>query len=286
MNDPRDESGDGARMPGGALRDGARDRLTRRSVVALAALTVVSMLVGFLWLPASQADFGARGLWDSICRAAGVPADWGGGRAAPPRALSAPTTHVALERAMAAPGSRDAIGRGATLALNCTMCHGPRGMSVSDAPNLAGQYPEVVIKQLRDYRRGDRASAIMQALARNLSERDIADLAAYYAYLPKARTAPTTYDESLPALVRVGDPLRNIAPCIACHGGVDQKLGAPWLEGMSRSYLVEQLEAFASGARRNDTYAQMRNLARAMTRAEIDEVAGFYARKAAEDAAR
>jgi cytochrome c553 len=286
MNDPRDESGDRARMPGGVLRDGARDRLTRRSVVALAVLTAASMLVGFLWLPAAQADFGARGLWDSICRAAGVPADWGGGRAASPRTAAAPTTHVTLERAMAAPGSRDAIGRGATLALNCTMCHGPRGMSVSDAPNLAGQYPEVVIKQLRDYRRGDRASAIMQALARNLSERDIADLAAYYAYLPKARTAPTTYDESLPALVRVGDPLRNIAPCIACHGGVDQKLGAPWLEGMSRSYLVEQLEAFASGERRNDAFAQMRNLARALRRAEIDVVAGFYARKAAEDAAR
>ena len=78
----------------------------------------------------------------------------------------------------------------------------------------------------------------MEAIAKNLAERDIADLAAYYAYLPKARTAPTTYDESLPALVRVGAPLRNIAPCISCHGGVDQKLGAPWIEGMPKDYLI------------------------------------------------
>jgi cytochrome c553 len=153
-------------------------------------------------------------------------------------------------------------------------------MSLSNAPNLAGQYPEVVIKQLQDYRAGQRRSAIMESLARQLSERDIADLAAYYAYLPKARTAPTTYDESLPALVRVGAPLRNIAPCVSCHGGIDQKLGAPWIEGMPRDYLVQQLVAFRSGERRNDSQAQMRNVVRSMSDQEIEEVAGFYARKA------
>jgi len=77
-----------------------------------------------------------------------------------------------------------------------------------------------------------------------------------------------------------GAPLRNIAPCISCHGGVDQKLGAPWLEGMPKAYLVTQLKAFASGARRNDSEAQMRNMARPMTESEIDAVATFYARKA------
>ena len=176
--------------------------------------------------------------------------------------------------------SNDAVGRGATLALNCTMCHGAQGLSVSNAPNLAGQYPEVVIKQLYDYKNGKRANAVMEALAKGLSERDIQDLAAYYAFLPKARTAPTTYDEKLPALVRVGDPLRNIAPCISCHGGVDQKIGTPWIEGMPKEYLVAQLAAFKRGDRRNDSAAQMRNMARPMTDAEIEEVSSFYARKA------
>jgi cytochrome c553 len=160
------------------------------------------------------------------------------------------------------------------------MCHGAQGMSLSDAPNLAGQYPEVVIKQLDDYRSGKRSSTIMKSLAEALSDRDVADLAAYFASLPKARTAPTTYDETLPALVRVGDPLRNIAPCVACHGGIDQKLGAPWIEGMPKEYLVAQLRDFRSGARRSDSEAQMRNMARAMTDQEINEVAAFYARKA------
>jgi len=120
----------------------------------------------------------------------------------------------------------------------------------------------------------------MTALAQGLSERDIDDLASYYAYLPKARSAATTYDEALPALVRVGAPMRNIAPCISCHGGVDQKLGAPWIEGMPHEYLVAQLTAFRSGSRHNDSQAQMRTMARAMTSREIDEVSTFYARKA------
>ena len=121
----------------------------------------------------------------------------------------------------------------------------------------------------------------MQGLATNLTDREILDLAAYYASLPKARTSPTTYDESLPALVRVGDPLRNIAPCISCHGGVDRKLGTPWLEGMPQEYLATQLHAFKTGERRNDAHAQMRNMAREMTANEIDEISAFYARKAA-----
>ena len=251
----------------------------RRSIVSLAVLTVGAFLVGFVWLPSVHGDFSAQGLWASICQAAGVPSSWStNGFQGKPAAQ--PSTHVVLERSMTRAGASDAVGRGATLALNCTMCHGAQGMSLSNAPNLAGQYPEVVIKQLEDYKSDKRQNAIMQALARNLSRRDIEDLAAYYAYLPKARTAPTTYDEKLPALVRVGDPMRNIAPCISCHGGVDQKLGTPWLEGMPKDYLVAQLQAFKGSTRRNDAQAQMRNMTRAMTQAEIEEVATFYARKA------
>lgn len=249
----------------------------RWSVMSLVALTVASMLVGFVWLPSVQPDFKVQGLWASICRAAGVPASWG--TVSDSERRDAQATEVVLERTMARAGGSDAVGRGATLALNCTMCHGAQGLSISNAPNLAGQYPEVIIKQLHDYKSRKRASSIMEALTQGLSDRDIADVAAYYAYLPKFRSAPTTYGESLPALVRVGDPMRNIAPCISCHGGVDQKLGAPWLEGMPHDYLVAQLDAFRSGGRRNDSEAQMRNMARAMTDKEIEEVAAFYARK-------
>ena len=255
-----------------------QNRWTWVSVVALAGLTAASILIGFGLLPSAQADFRAQGLWDSICRAAGVPSKWIENTNQKKPVIS---TNVVLLPAMAKQASSASVGRGATLALNCTMCHGAQGMSRSDAPNLAGQYPEVIHKQLLDYKNGHRANPIMVALSQNLTDQDMSDLAAYYASLPKARTAPTMYDETLPALVRVGDPMRNIAPCISCHGGVDQKLGAPWLEGMPRQYLVQQLQAFKQGQRRNDGQQQMRNVARLMTTEEIEAVSAFYATKAA-----
>jgi cytochrome c553 len=255
------------------------NRGLRWSVVSLILVTLATVLIGFVWLPSVHGDFSAGGIWASICRAAGVPAAWYG-----PQSVTADreATRVVLERAMTHAADKGSAGRGATLALNqCTMCHGALGTSMSNAPNLAGQYPEVVIKQLLDYKAGTRMNAVMEALAKGLSDMEIRDLAAYYGSLPKARTAPTRYDESLPALVRVGAPMRNIPPCIACHGGVDQKLGAPWIEGMPKDYLVAQLMAFKSGERRNDSQSQMRSVARTMTQQEIDEVATFYARKAA-----
>jgi cytochrome c553 len=251
----------------------------RGSIIALVAVTVVSLLLGFVWLPSAHSDFTAKGLWDAICRAAGVPASWGGGEIVARK----PGTSVVLLPEMARAGTSDAAGRGASLALEkCTMCHGARGVSAANAPNLAGQYPEVIIKQMLDYKRGDRASAAMQALATPLDEKQIRELAAYYASLPRPRNTPFTDMSKAPPLVRVGAPMRNIAPCASCHGGMEQKLGAPWLEGMPKEYLVAELSNFAQGRRTNDSHAQMRNMARALTAKEIEEVSGFYARPTGE----
>lgn len=249
--------------------------LVRWSVIVLAVLTVVTIGVAFAWLPSVQADYRAQGMWAAICRAAGVPSTWGPGGAVRQGPVS---TRVVLEDRMMDAVSGEAVGRGATLALRCTMCHGPRGLSIADAPNLAGQYPDVIIKQLLDYQHGDRASSVMQSLAGQLSERDIRDLAAYFSYLPKPRNAPVHDMSLVPRLVRTGDPLRNIAPCASCHGGIDRKLGAPWLESMPKTYLVQQLGNFANGSRHNDGLAQMRNMARSLTPQEIDGLAEFYAR--------
>lgn len=81
----------------------------------------------------------------------------------------------------------------------------------------------------------------------------------------------------LPRIVIYGTPLRGIAPCGACHGSLENKTGSPWLEGQSAVYMKAQLQAFASNQRHNDINEQMRNIARAMTPDEIDQVAKYYA---------
>ncbi|MGA7865821.1 MAG: c-type cytochrome, partial [Stellaceae bacterium] len=163
-----------------------------------------------------------------------------------------------------------------TLALRCTMCHGARGLSQADTPNLAGEYPVTIYKELVDFKTGARASAVMFPLVADLSDADMRDLAAYYAYLPRPSDLRPGI-EVPPRIVASGAPMRGIAPCGACHGEVGNKAGAAWLEGQPAVYLRTQLLAFASGARRNDIGEQMRNVARGMTPEEITAASRFYA---------
>ena len=237
------------------------------------ALLVASLLVGFVWLPMMKPDYAQGGLWDAICRAAGVPNTWG----QPLAREDAQASRVSMLPGLAGGAGGDA-GRGGTLAQRCTMCHGARGVSASDVPNLAGQYSEVTYKQLVDYKNGTRRHTLMQALAKGMSDSDIRGLAAFYAQLPRPSPAPESVE--VPQVVKVGDPLRNVPPCVSCHGGIDKKPGSPWLEGMPQAYLVAQTQLFAKGERRNDPHGVMRNIARQMTGDEIEAAARYYASRA------
>jgi len=154
------------------------------------------------------------------------------------------------------------------------MCHGARGLSQANSPNLAGQYAPVIYKELQDYKSGARTSAVMSPIAADLTLQDMHDLAAYYSYLPRPPHPPAG---PAPRIVESGAPMRGIAPCGSCHGAVDHKIGSPWLESEPAAYLLTQLRAFASGARHNDISEQMRNIARQMTPAEMEAAARYYA---------
>jgi cytochrome c553 len=243
------------------------------SVGIVVLLAVVAAFVGFIWLPTLQGYVGLYGLWNTICSVAGLV------RPAASESVVTPTypiTEVAITSQTLRGTNADAIGRGATLALRCTMCHGARGLSQADTPNLAGQYSVAIYKELQDFKSGARTSAVMAPLVANLSDEDMRDLAAYYAYLPRLPAYHPT-GTTVPQIVISGAPMRNIAPCGACHGELTNKAGSPWLEGEPEAYLKGQLTAFASGARHNDISEQMRNVVRQMTPAEIDAAVHYYA---------
>jgi len=68
----------------------------------------------------------------------------------------------------------------------CMSCHGVNGISNTPlVPNLAGQKEAYLIKALKDYREGRRANAIMRSMASRLSDRDVADIAAFFAAMPR-----------------------------------------------------------------------------------------------------
>lgn len=76
------------------------------------------------------------------------------------------------------------IAAGKAKSAMCAACHGANGISnVPAYPNLAGQKQAYLKKQMKDFKNGKRKDPIMGAMVAALSDKDIANLAAYYASL-------------------------------------------------------------------------------------------------------
>jgi cytochrome c553 len=239
-----------------------------------AATVVLSLIVGFVILPYATTSSQFSSLWDAICSAAGVPRVTVNSE---PSKTGAITSNVVMNSQMFGALDTRSVGRGATLAMQCAICHGSNRQGQVDTPNLEGQPAAAVYKELRDFKTGARTNAVMGPFAVKLSEQDMLDLAAYYSYLPRQPGSHSDPAVTAPEIVARGAPMRNVPACSSCHGTTDAKLGTPWLDGQSVVYIKAQLQAFATGARRNDISEQMRNIARQMTAAEIDEAARYYA---------
>jgi cytochrome c553 len=238
------------------------------------AVVALSFIAGFVLLPYAETNPQLAGLWDAICSAAGVPRATVNSEAAKPDFT---TSNVVMNSQMIGPPDTRSVGRGATLAMQCAICHGSNRQGQVDTPNLEGQPAAAVYKELRDLKAGARINAVMSPFAAKLSEQDMLDIAAYYSYLPRQPGSHPDPAVTAPSIVARGAPMRNVPACASCHGTSDAKLGTPWLDGQSAVYIKAQLQAFATGGRRNDISEQMRNIARQMTAAEIEEAARYYA---------
>lgn len=77
--------------------------------------------------------------------------------------------------------------RGKELSADCADCHGEDGMGDEDVPGLAGMDAAEQIAALKGFASGEKVdeSEMMGDIASELSEQDMADLAAYYASLGK-----------------------------------------------------------------------------------------------------
>ena len=185
---------------------------------------------------------------------------------------------IGVAQAVAAPFG-DAT-KGQANAAVCAACHGADGNSAIPVnPSLAGQHPEYIYKQLRNFKSGERQNPIMQGIAATLSEDDMKNVAAYFAS-QKPRPGTAT-DPKLAAagmkLYKGGNSATGVAPCAGCHSPTAAGIPAqyPRLKGQHTQYTVAQLQAFKSGQRANDNAAMMRSIAGKLTDAEMAAVAEY-----------
>ena len=169
----------------------------------------------------------------------------------------------------------------------CAACHAADGNSIAPAnPKIAGQFPEYLEKQLRDFKaqggkKAARESAVMAGMVANLSDADMKGLAAHYSQ-QKLKPAAAA-DRDLAALGqkvwRGGNTASGVPACAGCHGPAGAGLPGqyPRLAGQYSEYVAAQLKAFKEGGRTNDPNAAMRGVAAKMTEREIRAVAEYAA---------
>ncbi|HWA13384.1 MAG TPA: c-type cytochrome [Burkholderiales bacterium] len=170
----------------------------------------------------------------------------------------------ALPLAAPAAGGDPVAGKRKTL--TCNACHGTTAFK--SMPRLGGQSAAYVVEALRAFKAGKRSHNTMRDVAGALSERDMADLGAHYASIPRA------------AMVE-GVPPESAAACVACHGAQGDQPASPEIAviaGQSAPYIEQVLKEYRAGTRAN---AVMQAGAKELTDAQISELAAYFAARAA-----
>jgi cytochrome c553 len=146
------------------------------------------------------------------------------------------------------------VENGKKVFMVCTVCHQPEGWGSGDGmyPQIAGQLPSVLIKQLADIRARNRDNPTMRPFTSPSllgGAQEIADVATYISRLPMNpnNEVGPGYD------LEHGERLYR-ENCVDCHksrGEGDGKDHIPLIQGQHYHYLVRQFEWIRTGKRRN-----------------------------------
>jgi cytochrome c553 len=133
----------------------------------------------------------------------------------------------------------------------CAGCHGADGKPVDKTiPTIWGQQAGYIYIELRDFKRGDRKSDIMQPIASAMERQDMLDIAQYlsgksWPDLGQPRAPKDVSERAVSANRSVG--------CTGCHLDHFQGDGTvPRLAGMDKDYLLKQMTDFRTRARGNN----------------------------------
>ncbi len=168
-------------------------------------------------------------------------------------------------------------------AASCAACHGADGNSVVAAwPKIAGQHADYAARQTRLVRDGRRDVPEMIPFVMNLSDQDIADIAAFYEL---QSLEPGVADDDLVALGRQiyhdGNRETGIPACAACHGPAGEGIpGAhyPVVRAQHADYSADRLRRYRDGVHNgdDDMYSLiMVGVAARLTDEEIEAVSSY-----------
>src|SRR5947209_3507631 len=159
--------------------------------------------------------------------------------------------------AQAPGGGKPDLARGEAIATGvCMACHTIDGSRGSPAnPIIQGQHPEYLVKQLTEFKAGQRHNPIMKGIASTLSAPDMKNVTAFYA-TKQAKPGFAKNKDTVALgekIWRGGIADREVPACAGCHSpdGAGIPVQYPRLAGQHADYAEAQLAAFRAGARAN-----------------------------------
>jgi cytochrome c553 len=170
-------------------------------------------------------------------------------------------------------------GKGKSLL--CAGCHGEFGVSLDPLiPNLAGQYENYIIKQVRNFQLGTRSNVIMSAMAETINDDDLLDAAAYYSSLKITKGSGKTVNQPGKELFSNSGISEMGLACVNCHGergyGLEPRISAfPLIGGQQKDYIRQQLINFREGNRTNTPNYIMNRMTVSLTDAQIELLAEY-----------
>jgi cytochrome c553 len=133
----------------------------------------------------------------------------------------------------------------------CSGCHGENGKPVDKTiPNIWGQQIGYLYIQLRDFKRGDRKSEIMQPIASGFERNDMLAIAEYFSKKPWPDLGQPRAPKDV---ARRAQTANSSVGCTGCH--LEQFQGdstIPRLAGQGRDYLAQTMNNFRTRARGNN----------------------------------
>ncbi len=172
---------------------------------------------------------------------------------------------------------------GRKLGPQCNACHGKDGEGMSPVPPLAGLSVEYFTRQMEAYKIGRREHEMMQMFAQQTSDKDVADLAAYYASMSTPCGPEFAISAQTDEGPKAGDIVKGkgkaaeggVSSCNGCHGlhgrGDPEN---PRVAGMAEEYFVRQMNAFKSGERE---HLMMQVVVQKLSNQDMVDLAAYYA---------
>jgi cytochrome c553 len=162
----------------------------------------------------------------------------------------------------------------------CITCHGPKGQSaIATWPKLSAQHAAYTAKQLKNFKEGTRANAIMMGMSMPLNDQDMANISAFLAQQAPSQGVAQNKDtiQLGKSIYGGGIASKGVPACAGCHSpnGAGIPAQYPRQGGQWAEYSYNQLVGFRDGTRKNST--QMTTIATKLSDQEMKAVSDYMA---------